>query len=185
MTPKPKKASEPPPNPFGQWIREYRFLAYVVAVTMALAVYEVNSGRRIEPSSDIKPESILNYKRNMPDVLTELYPERNGTHYWVGYQAALCMDRGFTRQVCRKFPHQNINDVREEFERALATGEKSNEELLLNYADILVQLGESEDEINKAIRNWRINFPHSKNPTPRQVEETERQDSPALRSAYP
>ena len=181
---KPKKDSESLPNPIPQWIREYRFLTVVVALTLVLAVIELNSSDSAVSKDVIKPDWVLNHKHNLPDVFSDLYPERSGTHYWNGLQAAACFDRDFTRKVCEKFDKQDDQAIRKQFEQSLASDSKSNEDLLRSYVQVLVQMEASQDDIDDAVRNWRKNFPHSKYPVPQSNDESKTLDPKTTKPGY-
>lgn len=83
----------------------------------------------------------------------ELYPERPRSDYYEGLTALLT--------------DKNPQKAREHFERALATGVKTDEQLLYYYAQTLVMLKEDPAKVNEAVRNWRVNFPRSTYPDPR------------------
>jgi hypothetical protein len=64
----------------------------------------------------------------------------------------------------------NLPEARERFEAALATGERTNEDLLYYYAVTLVKMEADPEEIEKAVTAWRFNFPYSDRPDPRSPE---------------
>jgi len=168
--PKRKKGSSrrgTPHSLLGQ-LQNFRFLAIVIAAASALCIFEANNSTLPDETDAINPSWVLDPRNNFPDVLMELYPNRSKPRYWRGFQAALCLDFGYdVSPVCEKFRHRNMNDVRQEFARAIANGEKSNEKLFYNYAHVLLMLGESEEKVNEAIRAWRLNYPHSSLKDPR------------------
>lgn len=88
-------------------------------------------------------------------VHEEIYPERPRSESYKGLAALLT--------------EKNPQKAKEHFEAALATGFKSDEQLLYFYARTLVLLKEDPEKINAAVRNWRVNYPKSSLPDPRMV----------------
>jgi hypothetical protein len=90
------------------------------------------------------------------------------TLYYQAYQAALCSQpTNAQAQVCKARGPVKPGEVRELIEQSLATGNRSIEFVLYNYAVVLVQEGAPADQIDAAVRNWRSANPISKLPDPR------------------
>ena len=62
---------------------------------------------------------------------------------------------------------QQFGQARQLFEQAMSQRWYTNEGFLYNYALLLIRLGESEAEVDRAAELWRKHYPHSKNPDPR------------------
>ena len=88
-------------------------------------------------------------------LVSELYPDSAETHF----------RRGLIAMSVRQDDAQALRS----FERALATGIKTNEDLLYNYALILILMKKDSKIVNAAITDWRLNFPNSYQPDPRIV----------------
>ena len=122
-----------------KWFRRYRLLMVVFLLAGLRAGWEVVVG---EQSST---EALT--------LVSELYPESAEAHYQRGL-AALTARRDYA-------------EARRAFEQALATGIKTNEELLYEYAMVLALMEEDANLVNAAIANWRENFPNSTRVDPR------------------
>lgn len=59
------------------------------------------------------------------------------------------------------YNQQKYTEALAHFRKAVATGVKTNEDLLWYYAMTLLYVDGDEAEIDQAIGNWRRNFPHS------------------------
>lgn len=166
MKSKRKKVSKPRPRQ--KWLREYRFLAVIYSLAAVAGFFEITGlDTKYEPGL-AQPEWFLDPECNLSDVAAELYPDRVGTKYYRGYQAAMCYFEGpYKSPVCNQFRRGDLTEVCALMEQALATGDKSNEQLFYYYAGLLLRTDASPEKISEAIRAWRVNFPKSGLPDPR------------------
>jgi len=95
-------------------------------------------------------------------------PDRALTLYYRAYQASLCEERSADPgSICSRRGPPRPGEVRELIERSLATGNRSIEYAMYNYAIVLPHAGAPDAEVEAATRNWRISHPHSSLPDPR------------------
>ena len=154
--------------------RKHRVLVVVYTLAGIAAWYELKQDGMPTNLEETKPEWYLNENYNLAEVTAEIYPNRSNTLWSRAFQVAHCTDYNFRQMgICRNVPPPSLQQIREMFEEALATGDKSNEQLLYNYATLLLKLEEDPDQVEAAIRDWQINFPASKLPHPRDVVEQE------------
>ncbi len=122
--------------------RQYRFLLIVVVLAGLFGMQEVG-----QP---------LDEDDSQADVLvSELFPESAEAHF----------RRGSFEMSVNRDPLQ----ARRSFEQALATGIKTNENLLYNYALILIFMQDDPKLVDAAIDEWRRNFPDSPQRDPKIV----------------
>jgi hypothetical protein len=122
----------------------------LAAVEMRGRIYQDGAAPDAE-SAKLQSHYTFEYAK----VHEEIYPERPRSESYKGLAALLS--------------EKNPQKAREHFEAALATGFKSDEQLLYYYARTLVLLKEDPKKINAAVRNWRVNYPRSAYPDPRTV----------------
>ncbi len=102
-------------------------------------------------------------KKQIGETLAALYPNRPETLI----QQGLLAER------------MNSDDLaREYFERAIATGDKSSEELYYEYVAVLIRLKAPKAEIDAAAEKWRRLFPLSKIPDPRSIHDEAGPEAP-------
>jgi hypothetical protein len=149
------------------WLRSHRVLLAVYAGVIALAWFELTDSE-VQAGRPDKPEIFLAPGSNIADVSAAVYPNRAMTLYYKAQQAALCSqpDAAAT-PVCRARGPVRPGEIRELLAQAVATGNRSIEDLLYNYAWVLLQEGASEAEVDAAVRNWRTSHPTSDRPDPR------------------
>jgi hypothetical protein len=173
-------SSDPASNPtspnsairsLGGGLRQFRFLAVVLGIAIALGFYEYQREDLSKDISRVDPNWLLNERVNLANTLVELYPSRSHGHFLKGYQAHMCWstEPKFSLPVCWSFPYQDLRDVKDAFEKAIQLkGNHNEEELYRFYAGVLSDLHESPEKIDEAIRNWRKHYPHSLKPDPRE-----------------
>ncbi len=149
------------------WLRAHRVILTVYGAVIALAVFEVTDPE-IRTGQPDKPEVYLTPDSNIADVSAEVFPDRAMTLYYRAQQAALCDGVAPDADTaCRERGPVESGEIRALHERALATGNRSIELLMYNYAMVLLQEGAPADEIDAAIRNWRSSHPGAGRPDPR------------------
>lgn len=151
------------------WLHTHRLLLVVYAAGLALAMFEMalpeGRGGEIED-----PQSFLEPGINIADVSSAIYPNRAITLYYLAYQASLCTGSPASRPPeCRLREPVRPGEIRDLIERSLATGNRSNELAWYNYAVVLIQERASSEKIDDAVRNWRLAFPGSPRPDPREA----------------
>ena len=140
----------------------FRWLALVCVVGIGVGVWE--DQRR---SVDIYSDPHHNY----PEAMAQLYPGTAQVEYLAARQAeALAMSRENLQRL-QEHPellqevladyHKQLQTAREHYERALAAGLRSEENLQFNYAVTLMQLRADPAEIERAMAAWQRDFPHS------------------------
>ena len=150
-----------------RWLRTHRLLLAVYGFGALLAFYELRQPYALLGTDD-RPEWFLDPEHNIVDVSSAIHPGRAATFYYRAYQASLCQDPSASaNEVCHARGPVGRKEIRELLEQALATGNDSMEELLYNYAVVLIQSGAPQAEIDAAVRAWRIAHPHSDRPDPR------------------
>ena len=150
-----------------RWLRAHRLLLVVYGSTALLGFYELRRPYPLFGSVD-RPEWYLAPEHNIVDVSNAILPGRAATFYYQALQASLCQEPSHAAaEVCRARGAVGHEEIRELFERAIATGNDSIEDLLYNYAVVLIQSGASAADVDAAVRAWRIAYPHSQSPDPR------------------
>jgi hypothetical protein len=149
------------------WLRTHKLLLVIYAAGMWLGISESNLS--LETSAALEqPRTYIDGDDNVADISAAIYPGRAMTLYYQAYQAALCSQpTNAQAQVCKARGPVKPGEVRELIEQSLATGNRSIEFVLYNYAVVLVQEGAPADQIDAAVRNWRSANPISKLPDPR------------------
>jgi hypothetical protein len=151
------------------FVRAHKLLLAVYGSMLLLAGFEL-SNPEIVIGRPEAPETYLRPDYNIADVSAAMYPDRALSLYYRAHQVALCGQPGAERnEVCREHGPVEAGEVRELLERAIATGNRSLEELLYNYAAVLIQEGAPEAEIEAAVEHWRSTHPGSNRPDPREV----------------
>lgn len=151
------------------WIRTHKLLLTIYTALVILGWLE---WRLPEESAGTleRPDAYLDEKHNVADVSAEVYPDRALTLYYQAYQAALCSQPAYAgSRACTSREPVAPGEVRKLIERALATGNRSIEIAMYNYAVVLIQENAPEEEIEAAIRNWRRSYPMSQLADPRDV----------------
>ena len=149
------------------WLRTHKLLLVIYAAGMWLGISE--SHLSLETSAALEqPRTYIDGDDNVADISAAIYPGRAMTLYYQAYQAALCSQPANSQaQVCKARGPVKPGEVRELIEQSLATGNRSIDFVLSNYAVVLVQEGAPADQIDAAVRNWRSANPISKLPDPR------------------
>ena len=148
-------------------LRTHRLLLVVYGSAFALAALELSNpegraGRPDEPGVYLAPET------NVADVSAALYPERALPLYYLAYQASLCDEvPAQSHSVCRERGPVEPGEIRDLLKRSLATGNRSIELAMYNYAMVLLQENARAAEVDAAIRSWRSAYPGSSRDDPR------------------
>ncbi len=165
-------------------LRSHKLLLFIYLSGFALALFELTlpEDRIGELES---PEAYLRPGINVADVSSVLYPERALTLYYRAYQASLCAGAAAASlPECRNRDPVKPGEIRGLIERSLATGNRSIEMAMYNYAMVLIQENAEPEAIDTAIRNWRVSYPFSSRPDPREMnrelkrQQQEQQDRP-------
>lgn len=123
-------------------LKRFRLLGWILLLAALAAAWELATPETADsPSQD-----------QLPYVMRELYPESSRILYVEAMNHVL---------------NGNLPAARQRFEAALATGERTNEDLLYYYAVTLVKMEADPEEVDKAVAAWRFNFPYSSRPDPR------------------
>ncbi len=158
------------------WLHAQRLLLVVYAFGLALAVLE-STQPEIRAGRPQGPETFLEPEFNIADVSSALYPDRGLTLYYRAHQAALCDGPAAeTPPECRQRDPVEPGEILELLERSVATGNRSIELAMYNYALVLIQENAPPEEIDAAIRNWRITHPRSSRLDPRVMSRKMRQE---------
>ncbi len=145
----------------------HRLLLLVYGFAFALAALEL-SNPQIRPGRPDEPAVYLEPGTNVADVSAALYPERALSLYYRAYQASLCDEVGAeASSVCRERGPVEPGEIRDLLERSLATGNRSIELAMYNYAMVLLQENARAADVDAAIRSWRRAHPGSSRPDPR------------------
>ena len=149
------------------WLGAHRLLLIIYGITIVFGAYEISHPKMQGTGSD-DPGWFLATESNIVDVSVALYPERATTLQYQAFQASLCEAvPADAPTACRTRGPVAPGEVRELIERALATGNRSLELVMYNHAMILLHEGASDEEIDAAIRSWRVSHPSSTRPDPR------------------
>ncbi len=141
------------------WIWNQRVILFVCVVGVALAYSELRLPD--DPVGPLdRPDAYFAEETSVADVSAAIYPDRALTLYHQAFQESLCTSPRRKRlEGCDERDPVEPGEVRELIERAVAKGNRSIEQLLYNYAVVLVQEGAPQEEIDAAVRNWRITHP--------------------------
>lgn len=151
------------------WLHAHRVLLVVFGAALFLGWFELTDSELAERDTN-QPRLYLDAEVNLADVSAELYPDRALTLYYQAFQASLCQGAGPDAQnACARRGPPKPGEIRELFERSIATGNRSNELALYNYALVLLQERATEAEVDAAIHGWRATYPRSQRPDPREV----------------
>ncbi|MES2793491.1 MAG: hypothetical protein V4719_28015 [Planctomycetota bacterium] len=126
-------------------ISRYRLLLVILSLATVAALWELT-----DPNPQTSRKSQV-----LPYVMLDLYPDSPQILYQLGIQQVLQGD---------------LPAARRQFERALAAGETTNEDLLYYYAVTLVRAGASPAEVKQAVARWQFHFPHSRRRLPTDTE---------------
>src|SRR5688572_3130255 len=142
----------------------YRVLVIVFATAGVAGLMEYGSKGRSGPRGGQEQKG---------DAMRAIYPQRAETEYYLGRQTEALvaeMDvQGALKDPQRLFlpfmeeRDRRLQEAARHYERALAGGLKSNEDLHYNYALVLMRLGAEPARIDEAVARWRRNFPNSQN----------------------
>ena len=105
-------------------------------------------------------------RMNYADVMTGLYPDRDGYRFLKAQQMGLCRQQVLPPSgACRELGPVTLQEIRRELERAIQTGVTSNEDLLRIYVEVL----EEEGATGEAVRARRELLLHHPNRRPNGV----------------
>jgi len=131
----------------GIW-RRYRFLIVICVLVAFISLWE-------PPGQYENPEDAMQSyfeKKKTVEVLSDIYREG---------------DEVFRMAAITQAKQGNLAEARKLFERALATGIKTNEDNFYLYAVTLVAMDAPQEDIDKAVADWKFNFPFSNRRDPR------------------
>lgn len=149
------------------WVKTHKVLVVVYAAGITLGLFELNLSGESAGTLE-RPEAYLQSEKNVADVSAEIYPDRALTLYYQAYQAALCSQAAHAQsEGCTSREPGQPGNVRELIERSLATGNRSIEMVMYNYAVVLIQERAPAEEIDAAVRAWRSSYPMSTLADPR------------------
>lgn len=149
------------------WVRAQRLLVAVYGIALVLASFELTTPGVVAGEAD-DPSWFLDPDVNIADVSAALYPDRASTLYYRAFQASLCASRpADDRSACREHGPVRPGEVHRLLARSLATGNRSIELAMYNYALVLLEEGAPRKESEAALRRWRAAYPHSTRPDPR------------------
>ncbi len=131
--------------------REYRLVLLLVTLAVVFGVVEL-LGR---VTSDEPPFSDFGGLREESRLIRELYPDSPDAEYFRGVEA--------------RYLRLDLDEAREHFERALASGIRSRPELSYDYAVVLYLMGATDAEVDAAVTDWRTNNPSATDPPPRSL----------------
>lgn len=153
-------------------VRQHALLFVVYGAGLLLAAYEL-SHPDVQQSKldfpDAYPEAYVAPELNIADVSAAVHPGRALSLYYAAQQAALCAG-GRARDpdtVCPRRGPPRPGEIRELLERSLATGNRSIELVMYNHAIVLLHEGAPAEEVEAAVRAWRLAYPASSHPDPR------------------
>jgi len=168
-----------------EFLRSHRVLFAVYAGIAFLAFFEWGDPA-LQPGVPDQPDVYLAPDTNIADVSAAVLPDRALTLYYQAHQAVLCSNAApGTSPVCDRRGPAAPGEVRELFERAIATGNRSIELLLYNYALVLLQEGAPDAEVDAAIRAWHAAHGGRGRPNPREAWAAMQRDAQAARQRPP
>lgn len=118
-------------------IQKYRILCIVTLAFVGGAFYELNF---MESGADYIP--VMAPPNPAADLLIELYPQRPGSKCLEADQAL--------------YLRYDLQAAKENLEAALSQNYKDDASYFYNYAAVLMLLNAPKDEIERAIRQWRV-----------------------------
>ena len=108
---------------------------------------------------------------NFPEAMSELYPGTARTEYLLGRRAETLADANANSKELQQDPERmaefltqmqgRLANAAKHYENALNAGLKSEEDLTYNYALTLIRIRADGEKIDRAIADWRREFPHS------------------------
>jgi predicted CXXCH cytochrome family protein len=141
----------------------FRTLLVVYVPVVLIGVFEFFSG---SGHSKYEPDIYGDPTRNFPDAMKRLYPGRPETEYMAGRRFEATASRKAERGElalpdAMKELNAGYREAARHYEQAIAAGLKSDESLFYNYALVLIRLRAKPERIDRAIADWKINFPYS------------------------
>ncbi len=143
----------------------FRTLTVVYALAILAGIVEIVGGPSREPDIYGDP------KRSFPDAFARLYPGSSEAEYLLGRRFEAAAGRNFNQDELRRNSvlmqqfmtevNGSLREAARHYERAIAMGLKSEENLYYNYALTLIRIQAEPDRIDQAIAMWRQNFPYS------------------------
>lgn len=141
------------------------FAVYAVATVCGLVEYIGVAQGRNQYDSPI---------HNLSAAVSRLYPGTSEAEFQLGRQFELQAHQGYNRDEFRRNPDlfkkylegvkANLTIAARHYARAIELGLKSDEELYYHYAMTLIHLQDDPARIDRAIADWRRNFPFSEKP---------------------
>lgn len=145
----------------------YRVLLFVFAIAGVAGLIEYSNATNKSADRDGGPQS-AERRIGDADAMLAIYPARAETEFYRGSkEEAILLQQDRKEAVSEAFlieRRRRLAEVAEHYERALAGGIKSNEDLHYDYALTLMRLDAPPEKIKKAITRWRETFPNSRKP---------------------
>jgi len=124
----------------------YRIVLVLAVPAVVLAARESIDGELADAS-----EMYLRGRMNYADVMIGLYPDRDGYRFLKAQQMGLCRQQpDSSAGACRDLGPVTLEEIRDELERAIATGVTSNEDLLRIHAEVLDEAGAEPAVVDRA-----------------------------------
>lgn len=146
----------------------YRSLIVVYALAAVVGICEFIHG---PANSQSEIDIYGDPARNFPEAMVKLYPGRPETEYLLGRHFEAAAGRRFSQEELQRDPrllqqfltelNVNLREADKHYERALAMGLKSEENLLYNHALTLIRIQADPRRIDRAIAAWKRQFPFS------------------------
>jgi len=115
---------------------------YRIVLVLAVPAVVLASRESIDGDLADASEMYLRGRMNYADVMIGLYPDRDGYRFLKAQQMGLCrQQRESSAGACRELGEVTLDQIRDELERAIATGVTSNEDLLRIHVEVLDEAG--------------------------------------------
>lgn len=145
--------------------RVYRNLALIYAVALVVWLGEYRRGMK-EDDVYLAPHS------KYTEVISQIYPQRNEPQFYAGFRSVASAKLDETPDQIREDParaelavkkwEQELAAAAEHYQRSVEGGMISQEMLFYQYALTLMRLRADAAQIDKAIADWRRNYPYSR-----------------------
>jgi len=138
-------------------LAQFRSLAIIYGIAVLVGIAEFVLMREAPPDPNgIFVDPVHNY----PETMSKLYPGRAENLYFEGRQVESSVPTPKTVDELHRY-QQAQRAAAEYYERGLAAGLRSDENLIYNYAVALMWAQADPAKIEAAIATWHRNFPAS------------------------